>query len=143
MSVNDSRGLSPSVQQHRHSRYSTPDTPTARSPNRVEPTATSPIIPSLQEPNSTNNSPSTQNQHQPQEERLVGTMEADGQDHDRMDTDDESETSASGADSPQHHTRTSGTAALEVPAAQDGEAMDTTPDSPDAGDVRLPPSLCA
>ena len=133
MSINDSRGLSPAHQ--RHSRYSTPDPSTIRSPNSVEPTSSFPIV-SSQEPNNIHNNSSVHShQHQAHDQTLADTMEADGQDHDRMDTDNASETSGSEGDS---NNTPAGIGSEHVPTITDAEAMDTTPDTPD---VRLPHDL--
>lgn len=136
MPMNDSQTLSPSPQQiHRRSRYSTPDTPNARSPNRNDPTTNlptalqGPSIPSILSPSHT--------QYNTQLPHILASMEADGQNHDRMETDDASEASGSGDESHQQDQMNDDQATVHIP---DVEAMDTTPDTPDAGDVRLPPS---
>lgn len=149
MSMSDSRSLSPSLQHHRHSRYSTPDTPHARSPARVEPVTAFPLT-SSEEANTTSNTSSPETQpHQSQGAHLENpithprnTMDPDGQDHDRMDTDNASETSASEQPTPPPNNGPAVEVPFNVPSIMDGEAMDTTPDSPDAGDVRLPSNPC-
>ena len=134
--MNDSQTLSPSSQQrHRRSRYSTPDTSNARSPNRNDPTTNLPIA--LQQPSIPSILSPSHTQHNNQSPHLLTSMEADGQNHDRMDTDDASEASGSGEESHQHDQVNDNQAIVHTP---DIEAMDTTPDTPDAGDVRLPPS---
>lgn len=131
MSINDSRALSPANQ--RHSRYSTPDTSNISSLNTGEPASTFPII-SSQEPNNIdNNSSIPAHQQEAHNQTLVDTMEADGQDHDRMDTDDASETSDSEADTRQPNDTPVGEGSVHVPTIADTEAMDTTPDTPDVG----------
>ena len=67
-------------------------------------------------------------------------MEADGQDHDRMETDVASETSGSGAESPQHDQQPATPASVDTPPVPDAEAMDTTPDPSDPGETVLPSS---
>ena len=133
---NDSQTLSPSSQQiHRRSRYSTPDTPNARSPNRNDPITNLPIA--LQEPSIPSILSPSHTQHNTQLPHLLASMEADGQNHDRMETDDASEASGSGDESHPHDQMNDDQANVHDP---DIEAMDTTPDTPGAGDVRLPPS---
>ena len=149
VSMRDSRSLSPSLQHHRPSRYPTPDISHARSPARVEPVTAFPLTSSEETDNMSNTSlPETQ-QHQSQGTHLEtpvtnlrSTMDADGQDHDRMDTDNASETSASEQPTPPLNAGPVVEVPVNVPAIMDGEAMDTTPDSPDAGDARLPSNPC-
>lgn len=138
MSMRDSRSLSPSLQHRRPSRYSTPDISHIRSPAHVE-------LTSSEETDTMSNttSPETQ-QHQPQGTHLEtpvrilrNPVDADGQDHDRMDTDNASETSASEQLTPPLNTGPVVEVPVNIPAIMDGEAMDTTPDNPDAGDDRL------
>ena len=136
MPMNDSQTLSPSPQQiHRRSRYSTPDTSNARSPNRNDPTTNLPIA--LQEPSIPSIVSPSHTQHNTQLPHLLASMEADGQNHDRMETDDASDASGSGEESHQQDQINDDQATVHTP---DVEVMDTTPDTPDAGDVRLPPS---
>ncbi|KAL8790842.1 MAG: hypothetical protein Q9195_006167 [Heterodermia aff. obscurata] len=133
VSINDSRGLSPAHQ--RQSRYSTPDASNIRSPNSLEPTSTFPIVSSQEPGNIHNNSSIHTHQQEANDQPLAETMEADGQDHDRMDTDNASETSGSEGDPTPPDDTPAGVGSVHVPSITDVEAMDTTPDTPD---VRLP-----
>ena len=149
VSMRDSRSLSPSLQHHRPSRYPTPDMSQARSPARVEPVTAFPLASSGETDTMSNTSLPVSQQHQSQGTHLESpvtnlrsTMDADGQDHDRMDTDNASETSASEQPTPPLNAGPVVEVPGNVPAIMDGEAMDTTPDSPDAGDVRLPSNPC-
>ena len=63
-------------------------------------------------------------------------MDVEGQNHDRMETDDASETSGLGEGSRQHHERAAGEHPTELPVVLDAEAMDTTPDHPEPEEVR-------
>ena len=83
---------------------------------------------------------SFQSQNQLQNTQVAHTVDAGGQDHDRMDTDDASETSGPGEEPLQQGELPVGESFVVVPAVPDAEAMDTTPDTPDAGNVRLPSS---
>lgn len=122
--------------QRRHIRYTSPDASAARRVN--EPTLNSPVRSS---PNSVNSYPTTNRTLpsispfvisqvlQEPEPRDAGILEeADGQNHDRMETDLNSEDSTSEFQSRDEVGEPVGPLAGSV-QLEDGEIMDTTPDS--------------
>ncbi len=61
----------------------------------------------------------------------MSELEIEGQDHDRMETDEESDGSDSGTDTPQNEASSVSNGGADMDPS-DPEAMDTTPDGPDA-----------
>lgn len=129
----------------RHLRYTSPDLLTPRSPRRMAETGAAParVSPNREEGYSAiaHTSPTTSplsTGHVVREEEATRSdivLEVNGQNHDRMETDMETDDSES--DHQPHH-RTDVVRALPPTAAQDtdGEIMDITPDSPTAADSR-------
>ena len=91
---------------------------------------------------SNNTQPSPSSHSRNPNDRIPSAMfqsAIDGQDHDRMETDEESDEYESGADTPQNEEIQTNAGEAEAVGA-DPEAMDTTPDSPTADEAGLPPS---
>ena len=91
---------------------------------------------------SNNTQPASSSHSRNPNDRIPPAMfqsETDGQDHDRMETDEESDEYESGAETPQNDEIQTNAGEAEV-AGADPEAMDTTPDSPSADEAGLPPS---
>lgn len=67
----------------------------------------------------------------------MSEQEIEGQDHDRMETDEESDASDSGTDTPQNEASSVSNGGADVDPS-DPEAMDTSPDGPDDADATHP-----
>lgn len=131
--------------QRRHIRYVSPDTSTPRRMN--EPTPNNSMRSS---PNGINSYPAmnrtppsispfviSQVLQEPESRDTVFLQEINGQNHDRMETDMNSEDSMSEAQSHDEVEETVGLPA-ELAQLEDGELMDTSPDSPDGSDYHMP-----
>ena len=137
-----SQDLPSSINHLRRDTSPAPDSRTSRSsPQTVDPFTRHATMPSTNGSMSSNNTQPSPSPHSRNlNDRIPPAMfqsEIDGQDHDRMETDEESDEYESGADTPQNDEIQTNAGEAEVVGA-DPEAMDTTPDSPSADEAGLP-----
>ena len=134
------------AQQRRHVHYPTPEASAPLSPRLVYETA---VNHTLRSSSNGNRNPSSMSQNSsttpPITDAFVGPLAVDeGQNHDRMETDleDEETNSEAGASVPPD--RAAGSSLMEIEPPEDGEIMDTRPDSvapevlPTIGEQTLP-----
>ena len=121
-----------SAQQRRHVHYSTPEASAPLSPRLVYETA---VNHTLRSSSNGNRSTSSMSQNSsttpPITDAFMGQpLPVDeGQNHDRMETNMESEESNSEAEASEPPDRAAGSSLMEVELPEDGEIMDTRPDS--------------